>query len=190
MKTYDFVLRFDLPHRDDDPEDHLDALFEAGCDDAVIGTGSPGTLALDFSRQADTAGKALTGAVENILCAIPEARLTEVGPDLLNLSELAAWISDRGQRVTRQAIRKYAKGKVARVSSRFPSPAVSGSAPVWHLADVLRWMQENKKITSNQITPLFESALVARKFNAAHSALILDQTRDADILTLVQRTAS
>lgn len=58
MNEYNFILYFQL--ETGSPEDHLDALFEAGCSDATIGTGLPGSIALDFSREAQSAKIAIT----------------------------------------------------------------------------------------------------------------------------------
>ena len=55
MTEYEFVLRFQLPTDDDKPESFLDALYEAGCDDAVVGVGLAGYLSLDFTREAESA---------------------------------------------------------------------------------------------------------------------------------------
>jgi hypothetical protein len=78
MTSYDFVLRFVLPDPGANPAQFLDALFEAGCDDAVIGIGLPGSVALDFSREAASADVAVRSATEAVMTAIPDAKLAEV----------------------------------------------------------------------------------------------------------------
>ena len=56
-RTYEFSFRFAAPVRTPQPDDWIDRLAEAGCDDALIGTGVPGSLALKFDRTAsDVAG--------------------------------------------------------------------------------------------------------------------------------------
>ena len=51
----EFVLKFQLP-ADVQPDDALvDALAEAGCDDATVGMGVAGRLALEFDSEADSA---------------------------------------------------------------------------------------------------------------------------------------
>lgn len=190
MKPYNFVLHFELPNPNDNPEAYLDALFEAGCDDAVVGTGLPGCLALDFTRESASALAALTTAVSDVKAAIPQARLTEVGPDLLNMSDIADVVSEQVQSITRQTVRKYAMAEVVRVKNRFPAAAVSGNSPVWHLADVLAWMLENEKLPSGQAEHLLEAALTIKKFNAAFLAEKLDLTKDPALLETVKRLAS
>ena len=78
MTSHDFILRFALPHPGANPAHFLDALFEAGCDDAVIGIGLPGSVALDFSREAESVDVAVRSATEAVMTAIPDAKLTEV----------------------------------------------------------------------------------------------------------------
>lgn len=78
MTSYDSILRFVLPDPRANPAHFLDALFEAGCDDAVIGIGLPGSVALDFSREATSADVAVRSATEAIITAIPDVKLTEV----------------------------------------------------------------------------------------------------------------
>ena len=73
MTTYNFSLRFKLPDSQPDPEKYLDALYEAGCDDASVGIGRLGMVALDFDREADTLGEARETAIANVLRAIPNA---------------------------------------------------------------------------------------------------------------------
>src|SRR5271163_2361478 len=89
MKTYEFTLLFALPEGARTPADFVDALYEAGCDDAVVGIGNPRSIALRFSRDAGTASEAVQSAIRGALEAIPDARLIEVKPDLVSLSDIA-----------------------------------------------------------------------------------------------------
>ena len=59
MNNYQFQLVF-LLHPNEDAEQYLDALFEAGCDDALISIGKAGYLAADFTRES------ITGHGQNI----------------------------------------------------------------------------------------------------------------------------
>lgn len=52
---HDFRLRFRLQPADADMDALVERLYEAGCDDALVGIGVPGRLALDFTREADSA---------------------------------------------------------------------------------------------------------------------------------------
>jgi len=77
MKTYNFELSFKLPGLDADGEQYLDALYEAGCDDAVIGIGRKGFIGADFSREAASIDLAVESAIRDVEQAIPGARLIE-----------------------------------------------------------------------------------------------------------------
>ena len=102
MNEYIFTLTFTLPGTQDDPEQHLDALFEAGCDDAVVGTGTPGTIALEFNRDANSAANAIESAIHDVMKAIPDASLVEAKPDLVGLTDV-----DEILDCSRQNIREY-----------------------------------------------------------------------------------
>lgn len=100
---YEFDLIFALPMADA-PEENalLDALYEAGCDDAVIGTGAAGLIAIGMTRSGADAETVIGHAVSQALAALPDgAQLREVKPDLVSLAEVAARLN-----VTRQAMRK------------------------------------------------------------------------------------
>ena len=89
MNDYSFSLTFHLADPKADPEDFLDALYEAGCDDALVGAGIHGTIGLDFRRAASSAAKAIGSAVDNVKKAMPDAELIEVSPDYIGVSEIA-----------------------------------------------------------------------------------------------------
>ena len=156
MSDYEFTLRFQLQNENDNSENYLDLLFEAGCDDALVGVGSLGagslgSISLNFTREASTASAAVTSAIQNVLSAIPSAILIELAPDLVNTTDIADIISDRFQKLTRQAVRKYATGQITRAKTRFPPAAISGSQPLWHLGEVLDWMVINEKISKPSV---------------------------------------
>ncbi|PSD31181.1 transcriptional regulator, partial [Stenotrophomonas maltophilia] len=44
---YTFTLKYQLTEDDSDPDDLVERLGEAGCDDALVGIGQPGRLALE-----------------------------------------------------------------------------------------------------------------------------------------------
>ena len=123
MNEYEFTLTFDLPDYQADPERYLDALFQAGCDDAVVGTGLAGTISLEFLREAETANEAIESAISNVMKAIPGADLAEAKPDLVGLTDVAEILA-----CSRQNIRKYMDAY-----REFPRPAFTGKTLLWHL---------------------------------------------------------
>ena len=83
MKDYGFILKYALPDLAADPEQYLDTLYESGCDDALIGIGVHGRLALDFTRQSTSAFEAITSAMLDVKKAIPMSRLVETTPIMI-----------------------------------------------------------------------------------------------------------
>jgi hypothetical protein len=132
MNEFDFLLKFDLPDVESDPETLVDALYEAGCDDATIGIGQHGRIALNFTREAATALDAVASAIADVKKAIPGAGLVEATPDFVGLTDIAEILG-----CSRQNIRKLVIGN----KSIFPSPIHEGSSALWHLAKVLPWFK-------------------------------------------------
>ena len=129
---YTFTLKYQLTDDDRDSQTLVERLGEAGCDDALVGIGQPGRLALEFTREAADADEAVRSALADVRQAAPSARLLEVAPDLVGLTDVAEIVG-----VSRQNMRKL---MLAHPGS-FPAPVHEGSASIWHLADVLTWMQ-------------------------------------------------
>ena len=125
---YIFTLKYQLADDDRDPDALVERLGEAGCDDALVGIGQPGRLALEFTREADNADAAVRSALVDVRRAIPSATLIEVAPDLVGLTDVAELIG-----VSRQNMRKL----MLTHPGSFPAPVHEGSASIWHLADVL-----------------------------------------------------
>jgi len=129
---YTFTLRYQLAGDDSDLDALVERLGEAGCDDALVGIGQPGRLALEFAREAVDAEAAVRSALADVRAAEPSAKLIEVAPDLVGLTDVAEIVG-----VSRQNMRKL---MLAHPGS-FPTPVHEGSASIWHLADVLAWLQ-------------------------------------------------
>jgi predicted DNA-binding transcriptional regulator AlpA len=156
---YEFILKFALPSPDDDPSNFLDSLYEAGCgDDAVIGVGKRGTIALDFSRHGASAEEAVLSAVQDVTKAIPGAVLTEVTPDLVTLAGVADVIG-----CSRQNIRKYAAGEIKALEATFPRPVVSGAVTLWSLYEVTNWFKRNTDLHPPR--SVIEVSKIARRIN-------------------------
>ena len=168
---YDFRLIFALPDPKADPASYLDILFEAGCDDATVGTGRPGMIGRDFSREAASAKKAVTTAIRDIRKAIPGTYLVEAGPDLVNLTDIASHLG-----VTKQNIRKYAAGEIRTVNAPFPPPVYSGSPNLWHLYNVIVWIGTNTKFELRR--ELLDIAKVAYEQNMTAQKRHLDYCED------------
>ena len=136
MKEFEFTLKFALADSGIDANIYVDQLGEAGCTDALLGIGQLGRIALDFSRDAENAMEAVKSALEDVMNAIPDARLIEASPDLVGISDIASLIG-----VSRQNIRKLIINNI----KTFPSPIHDGKSSIWHLSAVLNWFIDCKQ---------------------------------------------
>ena len=132
--NHEFRLIFQLPANAPALDQLVEALAAAGCDDAIVGTGHPSRIALEFNRDAKDAGQAIDSAIQDVLSAIPGAELIEAAPDYAGLTEIAEIMG-----ITRQALRKQMLKRLD-----FPRPVHSGNPSLWHLAPVLRWLQQQR----------------------------------------------
>jgi hypothetical protein len=72
-----FTLKYQLTSDESDMDALVERLVEEGCNDALVGVGQPGSLALEFIREAPSAHDAIEGAIEDVRRAVPTARLIE-----------------------------------------------------------------------------------------------------------------
>ncbi len=153
---FEFTLVYLLPEGSLAADAHLDALFEAGCDDVLPGTGKKGHIALEFAREASSAASALASAKENVETAIPGARLVEVQPDIVGTSEIAALAN-----CSRQNARKQLE-KIDALAA--PVYAASGHT-LWHLSLLNHYLSRQ---TTLSIPPqVYEFSEIAMKANTA-----------------------
>lgn len=172
MKEYTFTLKYRLPEMETDMDALVERLGESGCTDAIIGIGTSGRLGLEFSREAETAQEAVRSALGDVKAAIPGAILIEAGPDLVGLSDVADHMG-----VSRQYLRKLM------VKHRdFPMPVHEGSAALWHLADVLAWLEASKGYTLDH--GLIETAAAALEVNTVKESRrhLIREIRELELL--------
>jgi len=171
---YDFVLKFKLADAGAVEDDVVERLGAAGCDDATVGIGLPGRIALSFTREAGSAKQAIISALEDAKRAVPDAELIEVSPDLAGLSDIAELVG-----VSRQNMRKLMMSH----ASTFPAPVHDGSTALWHLASVLEWL--NGRIGYAIDKHLLDIARMARQINLAKELRHLDQPVEKRVRALV-----
>jgi hypothetical protein len=149
MNQYDFTLKFAIP---DDPDRQTleTRLFEGGCDDALIGTGQRGRLALSFTREAESARAAIDSAIRDVRDAIPEASLVEAGPDLVGVTDIADLFE-----FSRQNMRKLVQTHL----DSFPLPLHEGRASLWHLADVLDWFDRQGRVVDRALREVAQESM-------------------------------
>jgi predicted DNA-binding transcriptional regulator AlpA len=159
---YNFTLNYQLSADDCDVDSIVERLGAEGCSDALVGTGLPGRLGLEFTREAGSAKEAVLSAIADIKRAVPSAELIEAVPDLVGLSDVADVVG-----VSRQNLRKLM------LSHRhdFPMPVHTGSMSMWHLEDLVVWLGQNQeyKIAGAVV----EIAQTTKQVNLARAASAL-----------------
>lgn len=171
---YDFELKFKLAPGEARARELVERLGEAGCDDAVIGIGQPGRIALNFTRDATSAKRAVVSALRDVKKVIPRATLIETGPDFVSLTDIADRVG-----VSRQNMRKL----MLAYSDSFPAPIHEGSTAFWHLAPVLQWLERQQGYS---IEPaLLDVAHIAMQINLAKEAGRLEVRFQNEVRALV-----
>src|ERR1039457_3482898 len=131
-ETYEFTLL--VAGADVQTDEALNALAEASCDDATVGS-SGGVQHLDFDREASSYLAAVLSAVDDVETAVPGVRVVRVLPDeYVTLAEIA----QRTAR-TRESGRLLSIGE--RGPGEFPPPAARGAErnKLWRWAEVASW---------------------------------------------------
>jgi hypothetical protein len=162
MNEYEFALRFRLPDSETDPESLLGVFLAAGCDDATVGIGKKGRIALDFTRSAASARDAMESAIRDVQHAIPGATLIEAEPDYVGVTDIAEWFG-----VSRQ----YVLRVITENSHLFPAPVHEGRSALYHLADVLAWFDRQQRSPAQP--RLLEVADAARRLNVERESRAL-----------------
>jgi len=112
-------------------------------------------------------------ALTDVKKAIPTAKLVEVGPDLVGLTDVADLVG-----VTRQNMRKLMLAHAA----AFPAPIHSGSTSLWHLAPVLEFLGEREQY---KLAPaLIDVALAAMRLNITKEAVLIGHKVDKRLALL------
>jgi hypothetical protein len=175
VNAYDFELSFALPPMEGDIDDLVDLLYGSGCDDATLGLGLKGHVAMMFTRTAASAREAVFSAIGDVRGAIPDAGLEEADPDLVGLSDVAELLG-----VSRQNVRKLVVDSPASP----PAPTHLGNPALWHLADLLRWLREVKRYRVDD--RLVEVAEITRQVNLAIAGKAADRRTQREILALLR----
>ncbi len=111
----------------------LDALFEAGCDDATFSTKGELTFG-EFDREAVSLVDAVVSAITAVE-SVEGAEVLHVDPDEL------VWASEIAERTgrSRQSIDQLVRGR--RGPGRFPTPLSHATRnPLWRWSEVETWL--------------------------------------------------
>jgi hypothetical protein len=174
VKEYQFTLRFVLPTTGTVSDDMVERLGDAGCDDALVGVGQAGRIALEFARSSESAHAAILNAIQDVRRALPKAELVEAAPDIVGLTDIARMVG-----CSRQNMRKLLIACILGM----PAPIHEGTPSLWHLAPVLKWLAREKRYVVAE--DLLEVAEAAMQVNAALGALRTDDQMREEIRALL-----
>ncbi|WII92449.1 XRE family transcriptional regulator [Kingella negevensis] len=144
MNTYHFTILIRHATHNSELED---ALFEAGCDDALLFS-TNGAVCLEFDREAPDAQTAVQSAFTQIQQAgFHDLVLQETG--YATLGEIA-----QRSGLSRAALSQYALGKRG---EHFPAPMyITGKSALYSWKEAAQWLYQNGKLpqTSAEIAAL------------------------------------
>jgi hypothetical protein len=164
MMEFEFTLKFTLATDSPSVDELVERLGAEGCNDALVGIGQSGRIALEFTREADSAKQAIFSALADVKRAIPVAKLLEVTPDFVGLTDV---------------MRKLALAH----KNHFPVPVHEGSAALWHLAPVLTWLRERAAYAIP--ATLLDVAHIAMQINLAKEASQIERNVHNEFIELV-----
>jgi hypothetical protein len=171
---YEFTLKFRIPTIDSKVEEIVECLG-GSCNDAVVGIGEPGRLALNFTRASNSAELAILGAVTDVKNVVREATLIEITPDFVSLADIAEHIG-----VSRQKMRKIL---LAHPNS-FPAPVHEGITAIWHLVSVLSWLKGRDGYRIRR--SLFDVAQTAMHINTTRDRKQIERRRQRAVIESVE----
>jgi hypothetical protein len=156
-KVYQFTLVLDGV--DDQTPNLEDALFEAGCDDALINYKNR-TVYLHFDREDEDLEHAIISAIKAVESTDLGAKIVSVAPEhLVSLSDIAERVS-----MSRQAVSLFVLGE--RGTKDFPKPVlkIANKSPLWRWSSVAEWLYRQQKIKDHEV---IDFANVIEDINAA-----------------------
>jgi len=120
-------------------DEQFDALYEAGCDDALFGV-RDGAQYGAFDREANSFSEALASAIRDVTSAVPGLQVVRIEPD--ELVTMAAIAKRSG--LSREYIRLLSTNQ--RGPGGFPAPVTYADRKtrLWHWPDVAHWLTEHQ----------------------------------------------
>lgn len=152
-EEFEFELIFALPEGEHDAFALSDAVFEAGFEDALVGTGHAGLLGVELEAVGDDAESAILDAARTLIKALPVGTLLrEVRPDLVSLADVAEKLE-----VKRQALQQR----------KMPLPVAGG---LYRIDEMIEVVMEASKPNEGQRRPRFNLNSALKWFRAGPAA--------------------
>jgi hypothetical protein len=166
-ELFEFDIIFALPEGKHDAFDLSDVVYEAGYDDAVIGTGQAGRLAVALELEGDSAESAILTAARAILQHLPVGSvLREVRPDLVSLADVAKRLNIQRQSLQKRAMPPLAMAgfyRVTEIEQALAAPDKKGNKKT-----------RRARFSLERAKPWFAAGRGAQRLNARISLGMLD----------------
>lgn len=135
------------------------ALFEAGCDDALVCFYGK-SVYLEFDREAETLNNAIASAIRSVEDAGINAVVEAIDSTWVGLSDIAEL-----SQLSRQAIALLKDG--TRGKGDFPNPIqrITGQSPLWSWAEVAEWLVSSGRMSADSV--LVKNARTLEQWNLA-----------------------
>ena len=166
VEDYEFELIFALPQGAQDAFALSDAVFEAGFEDALVGTGVTGLLAVALEAAGEDAESVILGAARALIRTLPAGTtMREVRPDLVSLADVAEKLE-----VKRQALQQR----------KMPLPVAGGLYRIDELRDALEAAaspqpgRRRPRFNMTRAAKWFRAGPAARRLNAQLTMQELD----------------
>lgn len=160
MKTFEFTLV--LENTVEFYDQMEDALFQAGCDDALLSFRN-GVAYLEFDRDSENLESAIISAIQQVEQAGLPLSIKRVEPsDLVTSAEIARRLNR-----SKQSIQQLISG--TRGNGDFPSPiaGVTAKTMLWSWQEVTAWFMSKGKLVDKSI---FENAQTLKQLNESLDA--------------------
>lgn len=152
-EEFEFELVFALPEGEHDAFELSDAVFEAGFEDALVGTGHAGLLGVETEAEGDDAESAILETARALIRVLPAGTvLREVRPDLVSLADVAEKLE-----VKRQALQ----------NRKMPLPVAGG---LYRIDEIIEVIMEASRPGAGQRRPRFNLASASKWFRAGPAA--------------------
>lgn len=171
MKNYDFTL---IVLGEVDFEQVVDALYEAGCDDATMSY-SGGIIFLHFVRESTDFEIAVLSAIADIETAVPKLKVKGLEPsDLVTLDDIACRLG-----YSEEYTSKLLTGRIDSINNPpLPYANVDDGTTIWSFKDVINWLYASQAIQ--------DSELIDRVVKTFEIEYFL-KMRDAEVLRAIDR---
>ncbi|WP_375688224.1 hypothetical protein [Pseudooceanicola sp. LIPI14-2-Ac024] len=152
-EEFEFELVFALPEGEHDPFALSDAVFGAGFEDALVGTGVSGLLGIEVEMVGDDAEATILEAARTLIKVLPRGTcLREVRPDLVSLADVAEKLE-----VRRQALQQR----------KMPHPVAGG---LYRIDEIVEVIAAACRPQAGQRRPRFNMAAAEKWFRAGRAA--------------------